>query len=64
MHRPLNFGTISWLSLCSHEPDIYVLPHIRSAKAKTSLHIYVVSLKYLLPKMSLSMRTKYRQPLA
>ena len=59
----MNFGTTSWLCFCPHEPDIYVLPHMRSAKAKTGLHIYVVSPKYLLPKMSLSMRTIYRQPL-
>ena len=46
------------------EPDIYVLSLMPTSKAKTSLHMYVFSPMYLLPKMLLSMRTKHRQPLA
>ena len=61
MHRPLiSEPQADYVFVASHfniEPDIYVLLHMRSAKAKTSLHIYVVSPMYLLPKMSPSMRT-------
>ena len=57
-----------YVSLASYfniiEPDIYVLSHMPTSKAKKSLHIYVFSPMYLLPKMLLSMRTKHRQPLA